>query len=160
MKRIIWAGLALRILDDRLSASLSQINNARVALDNNITQDEGQMHAELLQEYINIMESFDKRFSNLSNAQARIELRIKHITGLRDGVSILTFMFKNTCLSFVNMDQANILKISTVTNVQDSRTTIRQGKNIGALTLLTIAYLPLTFITVLSLSPKKTFVSH
>jgi Mg2+ and Co2+ transporter CorA len=160
LKRIIWAGLALRILDDRLSASLSQINNARVALDNNITQDEGQMHAELLQEYINIMESFDKRFSNLSNAQARIELRIKHITGLRDGVSILTFMFKNTCLSFVNMDQANILKISTVTNVQDSRTTIRQGKNIGALTLLTIAYLPLTFITVLSLSPKKTFVSH
>jgi hypothetical protein len=160
LKRIIWAGLALRILDDRLSASLSQINNARVALDNNITQDEGQMHAELLQEYINIMESFDKRFSNLSNAQARIELRIKHITGLRDGVSILTFMFKNTCLSFVNMDQANILKISTVTNVQDSRTTIRQGKNIGALTLLTIAYLPLTFITVLSLSPKKTLVSH
>jgi hypothetical protein len=160
LKRIIWAGLALRILDDRLSVSLSQINNARVALDNNITQDEGQMHAELLQEYINIMESFDKRFSNLSNAQARIELRIKHITGLRDGVSILTFMFKNTCLSFVNMDQANILKISTVTNVQDSRTTIRQGKNIGALTLLTIAYLPLTFITVLSLSPKKTLVSH
>jgi hypothetical protein len=58
------------------------------------------------------------------------------------------------------MDQANILKISTVTNVQDSRTTIRQGNNIGALTLLTIAYLPLTFTTVLSLSPKKTFVSH
>ena len=42
-----------------------------------------------------------------------------------------------------------------MTNVQDSRTTIRQGKNIGALTLLTIAYLPLTFITVLSHSPKR-----
>ena len=92
LKRIIWAGLSLRILDDRLSASLSQINNARVALDNNIKQDEGQMHPDLLQEYMNIMESFDKRFSNLSNAQARIELRIKHITGLRDGVSILALI--------------------------------------------------------------------
>ena len=102
MKRIIWAGLALRILDDRLSASLSQINNARVALDNNITQDEGQMHPELLQEYMNIMESFDKRFSNLSNAQARIELRIKHITGLRDGVSILALIvLDSSFLSFL-----------------------------------------------------------
>jgi hypothetical protein len=102
LKRIIWAGLALRILDDRLSASLSQINNARVALDNNITQDEGQMHPELLQEYMNIMESFDKRFSNLSNAQARIELRIKHITGLRDGVSILALIvLDSSFLSFL-----------------------------------------------------------
>jgi hypothetical protein len=63
-----------------------------MTLDNNIKQDEGRMHPDLLQEYINIMESFDKRFSNLSNAQARIELRIKHITGLRDGVSALAFI--------------------------------------------------------------------
>jgi hypothetical protein len=35
-----------------------------------------------------------------------------------------------------------------VTNVIDSRTTIRQGRNIRVLTLITIAYLPLGYVTV------------
>jgi hypothetical protein len=46
-------------------------------------------------------------------------------------------------------------QISTVTNVEDSqtalrdsKTTIRQGNNIRILTYITIAYLPLGFVTV------------
>jgi hypothetical protein len=39
--------------------------------------------------------------------------------------------------------------ISAVTNVDDSRTTIKQGNNIRVLTLITIAYLPLGFVTAL-----------
>jgi hypothetical protein len=50
-------------------------------------QEEGQQHIELLQEYTNVLEGFGKRFGILSNVQVRIQLKIKHITGLRDGVS-------------------------------------------------------------------------
>jgi hypothetical protein len=53
----------------------------------------------------------------------------------------------------------DFVQISTVTNVQDSRTaledsrtTIRQGNNIRVLTLVTISYLPLGFVTVSPLS--------
>jgi hypothetical protein len=52
------------------------------------------------------------------------------------------------------------MQISTVTNVvdnqtalQDSKTTIKQGNNIRTLTYITIAYLPLGFITVRSRAP-------
>ena len=38
LKRMIWGGQALRVLDDRLSASLSQIHNAKEALDHTIKQ--------------------------------------------------------------------------------------------------------------------------
>jgi hypothetical protein len=47
------------------------------------------------------------------------------------------------------------IQISTVTNVvdsrtalEDSKTTIKQGNNIRVLTLITIVYLPLGFVTV------------
>lgn len=85
---MIWGGQALRIFDDRLSASLSQIRNAKEALDHNIKQDEGQQHLELLQEYMTVFEGFEKHFSNLSNVQIRIQLKINHVIGLRDGVSL------------------------------------------------------------------------
>ncbi len=62
-----------------------------------------------------------------------------------------------------NYIQCAILKtrqISTVTNVRDSRaalrdsqTTIKQGNNIRVLTLITIAYLPIGFVTVGTPSP-------
>ena len=35
-----------------------------------------------------------------------------------------------------------------MTNVEDTRTTIKQGNNIRMLTLITIAYLPLSYVTV------------
>lgn len=53
-----------------------------------------------------------------------MKLKIRQVSGLRDG-------------------------ISAVTNVDDTRTTIKQGSNIRALTLITIAYLPLGFVTAL-----------
>ena len=68
------------------------------------------------------MEEFGKRYSILAGVQIRIQLKIRQVTGLRDG-------------------------ISAVTNVDDSRTTIKQGNNIRVLTLITIAYLPLGFVT-------------
>jgi hypothetical protein len=85
---MIWGGQALRIFDDRLSASLSQIRNAKEALDHNIKQDEGQQHIKLVQEYMTILEGFEKHFSALSNVQVRIQLKIKHVIGLRDGVGL------------------------------------------------------------------------
>jgi hypothetical protein len=85
---MIWGGQALRIFDDRLSAALSQIRNAKEALDHNIKQDEGQQHIELLQEYTTVLEGFEKHFSSLSNVQVRIQHKIKHVIGLRDGVSL------------------------------------------------------------------------
>jgi len=107
LKRMIWGGQALRVLDDRLSASLSQIHNAKETLDHSIKQvhtahpevrirakglsslqEEGQQHIELLQEYTDVLERFGKRLSILSNVHVRIQLKIKHITGLRDGVSL------------------------------------------------------------------------
>jgi hypothetical protein len=87
LKRMGWGGQALRIFDERLSASLAQIHNAREALDHTIKQEYGQPHIDLLQEYLNVVEWFDKRFNILSNVEVRIQLKIKHITGLRDGVS-------------------------------------------------------------------------
>ena len=41
-----------------------------------------------MQEYMNVLEGFEKRLSILSNVQVRIQLKIKHISGLRDGVSL------------------------------------------------------------------------
>lgn len=90
---MIWGGQALRIFDDRLSASLSQIRNAKEALDHNIKQDEGQQHIELLQEYMTVLEGFEKHFSSLSNVQVRIQLKIKHVIGLRDGASHFQYFY-------------------------------------------------------------------
>ena len=47
-----------------------------------------------------------------------------------------------------------------MTNVEDSRTTIKQGKNIGALTYVTIAYLPFGYVTVSPPSPRKPLESN
>ena len=44
-----------------------------------------------------------------------------------------------------------LFQVSTVTNVEDTKTTIKQGNNIRMLTLITIAYLPLSYVTVCSL---------
>ena len=87
LKRIIWAGQGFRNLDDRLSVSLEQIHNAMETINHSIKQEQPPQHVELLNEYMNILEGFQKRVSNLSNVQVRIQLKIKHIINLRDGVS-------------------------------------------------------------------------
>jgi hypothetical protein len=50
-------------------------------------QSEGQLHNELWEKYTNVLGGFEKRLSILSNVQARMQSKIKFLTGLRDGVS-------------------------------------------------------------------------
>lgn len=122
LKKMLWGLEALRVFDDRLSASLSQIQKAREAMERTIKQGSGELHVDLLQEYVNILEEFEKRYGMLFEVQIRTQLKIRQVTGLRDG-------------------------ISAVTNVEDNRTTIKQGNNIRILTWITIAYLPPGFVT-------------
>jgi len=126
---------ALRVFDDRLSAALSQIQKARDAMERTIKQGSGELHVDLVQEYLNVLEEFEKRFGMLSDVQIRTQLKISQVTGLRDG-------------------------ISAVTNVEDNRTTIKQGNNIRILTYITIAYLPLGFVTGLFSISHGSFMDH
>lgn len=87
LKKMLWGLEALRVFDDRLSASLSQIQKAQDAMERTIKQEAGQQHVDLMQEYNNVLEEFEKRFGMLSDVQIRTQLKIRQVTGLRDGVS-------------------------------------------------------------------------
>jgi hypothetical protein len=52
-----------------------------------VTQGSGELHVDLLQEYLNVLEEFEKRCGMLSDVQIRTQLKIRQVTGLRDGVS-------------------------------------------------------------------------
>ena len=54
-----------------------------------MTKGSGELHIDLLQEYLNILEEFEKRYGMLSDVQIMTQLKIRQVTGLRDGVSIL-----------------------------------------------------------------------
>ena len=54
-----------------------------------MTQGSGGLHIDLLQEYLNVLEEFEKRYGMLSDVQIRTQLKIRQVTGLRDGVSTL-----------------------------------------------------------------------
>ncbi|CZT10086.1 uncharacterized protein RCO7_03218 [Rhynchosporium graminicola] len=129
LKKMLWGLEALRVFNDRLSASLSQIQKAQEAMERTVKQEAGQQHVDLLQEYNNVIEEFDKRYGMLSDVQIRTQLKISQVTGLRDGISTVT-----------NVEDSQ-------TALRDSKTTIKQGNNIRILTYITIAYLPLGFIT-------------
>jgi hypothetical protein len=108
LKRMLWGLEALRVFDDRLSTSLSQIRKARETLEHTIDQvrflsklflkatwlitlkEAAQQDIELIQEYKNVLEEFGKRYGILSDVQIKIQLRIRQVTGLRDGVSLCT----------------------------------------------------------------------
>jgi hypothetical protein len=51
-----------------------------------MTQGSGEIHVDLLQEYVNILEEFEKRYGMLFEVQIRTQLKIRQVTGLRDGV--------------------------------------------------------------------------
>ncbi|PVH79529.1 hypothetical protein DL98DRAFT_655454 [Cadophora sp. DSE1049] len=129
LKKMLWGLEALRVFNDRLSASLSQIQKAQEAMERTVKQEAGQQHVDLLQEYNNVIEEFEKRYGMLSDVQIRTQLKISQVTGLRDGISTVT-----------NVEDSQ-------TALRDSKTTIKQGNNIRILTYITIAYLPLGFIT-------------
>ncbi|KAH7357225.1 hypothetical protein BKA65DRAFT_223058 [Rhexocercosporidium sp. MPI-PUGE-AT-0058] len=126
---MLWGLEALRVFNDRLSASLSQIQKAQEAMERAVKQEAAQQHVDLLQEYNNVIEEFEKRHGMLSDVQIRTQLKISQVTGLRDGISTVT-----------NVEDSQ-------TALRDSKTTIKQGNNIRILTYITIAYLPLGFIT-------------
>lgn len=142
LKKMLWGLEALRVFDDRLSASLAQIQKAREAMERTIKQEAGQQHVDLLEAYNNVIEEFEKRYGMLSDVQIRTQLKIRQVTGLRDGISTVT-----------NVEDSQ-------TALRDSQTTIRQGNNIRILTYITIAYLPLGFVTALFSIQYATFMNH
>lgn len=88
LKKMLWGLEALRVFDDRLSASLSQIQKAQEAMERTIKQE---CDRAMLQEYNNVIEEFEKRSGMLSDVQVRTQLKIRQVTGLRDGVSNFFF---------------------------------------------------------------------
>ncbi|RDW66529.1 hypothetical protein BP6252_10164 [Coleophoma cylindrospora] len=135
LKMMLWGLEALRVFEDRLTASITQIQHAQDAMDRILKQEATQQHPDLTQEYINVLEVFEKQFGVLSDVQVRTRLKIRQYTGLRDGTS-------------------------TITNVEDSKTTIKQGNNIRILTYITICYLPLGFVTALFSISHATFMNQ
>ncbi len=81
---MLWGLEALRVFDDRLSASLSEIQKAKEAMERTIKQE---CDRAMLQEYNDVIEEFEKRYGMLSDVQVRTQLKIRQVTGLRDGVS-------------------------------------------------------------------------
>ena len=126
LRSMMWGLESLRMLDDRAKASLKSINDTRTTLLDSMNKEHGKRHQALQQDWDRVIEDFDKRREQLVILQGNFELKIRQVTGLRDG-------------------------LSTVTNVQDSHTALKQNSNIRILTYITIAYLPLSFITVRNL---------
>jgi hypothetical protein len=52
-----------------------------------LIQEAGQQHVDLLQEYNIVIEEFEKRYGMLADVQTTTQLKIRQVTGLRDGVS-------------------------------------------------------------------------
>ncbi|KAK0735987.1 hypothetical protein B0T21DRAFT_383668 [Apiosordaria backusii] len=140
LKKILWGWDALRIFNDKLSASLTQIQRAHDTMENLIKQEALHQEAELVQASNTVLDEFRKRHGMLTEIHDKIQLKIKQVTGLRDG-------------------------ISTITNVVDAqtaladKTTIQQGDNIRTLTYITIGYLPLGFVTGLYSVQHGTFMN-
>ncbi|KAL3424188.1 GTPase-activator protein for ras-like GTPase containing protein [Phlyctema vagabunda] len=122
LKKMLWGLEALRVFDDRLSASISQIQKAQESMERTYKQEAGQQHVDLVQKHNDVLEEFEKRYGMLTDVQIRTQLKIQQVTGLRDGISV-------------------------VTNVEDSKTALKQGNEISILTYITIVYLPLGFVT-------------
>ncbi|KAK3326630.1 hypothetical protein B0H66DRAFT_551399 [Apodospora peruviana] len=131
LKKMLWGWEALRVFNDKLSSSLSQIQRAQEAMEHTIKQDAMQQHVDLIQEYNSIVEEFKKRYGMLVDVHDKTQLKIKQVTGLRDGISTIT----------------NV--VDTQTALADNKTTIQQGNNIRTLTYITIFFLPLGFVTAL-----------
>lgn len=59
------------------------------------SQEAGQQHVDLLEAYNNVLEEFEKRYGMLVDVQIRTQLKIRQVTGLRDGVIFLVLF--NLC---------------------------------------------------------------
>ncbi|KAK0744618.1 hypothetical protein B0T21DRAFT_282031, partial [Apiosordaria backusii] len=137
LKKMLWGWDALRIFNDKLSTSLSQIQRAHDVMENVIKQ----VYAELVQEANTVLDEFRKRHGMLIDVHDKTQLKIKQVTGLRDGISTIT----------------NVVDAQTA--LADNKTTIQQGNNIRTLTYITIGYLPLGFVTGLYSVQHGTFMN-
>ena len=104
LRSMMWGLESLRMLGDRASASLKSINEARATLIGRLDQERDRWHPILRQEYDRIVERFDKQREQLVILHDSFDLKILQVTGLRDG-------------------------LSTVTNVQDSHTSVKQNSS-------------------------------
>lgn len=141
LKKMLWGWDALRIFNDKLSASLTQIQRAHDTMDNIIKQETSYQDAELVQEANTVVDEFRKRHGLLIDVHDKTQLKIKQVTGLRDGISTIT----------------NVVDAQTA--LEDNKTTIQQGNNIRTLTYITIGYLPLGFVTGLYSVQHGTFMN-
>ncbi|KAK4205403.1 hypothetical protein QBC40DRAFT_302701 [Triangularia verruculosa] len=141
LKKMLWGWDALRIFNDKLSASLTQIQRAYDTTENHIKQDALHQEAELVQASNAVLDEFRKRLGMLVEVHDKIQLKIKQVTGLRDGISTIT----------------NVVDAQTA--LADNKTTIQQGNNIRTLTYITIGYLPLGFVTGLYSVQHGTFMN-
>lgn len=87
LKKMLWGWEALRVFNDKLSSSLSQIQRAQDIMERYIRQHAIQQDADLIQETNNVLDDFKKRYGRLTDVHDRTQLKIKQVTGLRDGVS-------------------------------------------------------------------------
>ncbi|KAM7206548.1 hypothetical protein V8F20_002674 [Naviculisporaceae sp. PSN 640] len=131
LKKMLWGWEALRVFNDKLNSSISQIQRAQEAMEHVIKQDAAQQHVILIQEYTSVMDDFKRRHSMLVDVHEKVQLKIKQVTGLRDGISTIT----------------NV--IDTQTALADNKTTIQQNNHIRTLTYITIVYLPLGLVCAL-----------
>ncbi|KAK4183825.1 hypothetical protein QBC35DRAFT_83621 [Podospora australis] len=141
LKKMLWGWEALRVFNDKLSASISRIQRAQDTMEHIIRQEAAQQDAELIQESSVVLDEFKKRYAMLLDVQDKTQLKIKQVTGLRDGISTIT----------------NV--VDTQTALADNKTTIRQGNNIRTLTYITIAYLPLGLVIGLFSIQHGTFMN-
>ncbi|KAM7213096.1 hypothetical protein V8F06_011519 [Rhypophila decipiens] len=140
LKKMLWGWEALRVFNDKLSSSLFQIQRAQEAMEHIIKQDAAQQHVDLIQEYNSVMDEFKRRYGMLADVHDKTQLKIKQVTGLRDGISTIT----------------NV--VDTQTALSYNITTIQQGNNIRTLTYITIAYLPLGLVCALYSLEEGTFM--
>ncbi|KAL9124542.1 MAG: hypothetical protein Q9217_006138, partial [Psora testacea] len=92
-----------------------------------------------------VIEEFEKRSGYLLGRLEKMNQQADAIERLRSGVRIfiecLRFQAdKNQITSITSLDQS-------IASLKESQTTVRQGENIRILTLIAIAYLPLTLVT-------------
>lgn len=66
-----------------------QRRNSLTGLESNYCQDLNSMHPDLLRDYQQCIEEFSKRYDLLIDIDMRTKLKIKQVSGLRDGVSAI-----------------------------------------------------------------------
>ena len=104
LRSMMWGLESLRMLDERISASVKSVDKARTDLLEGMKKERAPRHPVLQLEFDRVLERFDKQREQLVILHDSFELKIRQVTGLRDG-------------------------LSTVTNVQDSHTSVKQNSS-------------------------------